>query len=365
MFEDQKSTVFILGAGASWHYGYPTGEKLVKLVARKAGTLSRYYEHSLKVGNPSQPKFLNKSGSVQAQWQKALNECDGLRKGLVEANPLVIDYFLGLNPGFQDVGKLLIAWAILECEHESRKAKRNINRNHTTAVEDDWCRFITHQLGMGCEESTDLLRNKVSFVTFNYDTSLETRLRVGLRHIQIFEPAVVEQFLSGSRITHVYGHLQTLSEQIWSIWDVQNENSESLNEFNWGNYHSRFSLLLDEIHKASTDLRVIDPHNKGADGQNIQIAQGQISDARRVFILGYGFDESNNRRLALSEALRRPKKPVSFTNFGDNNNVNKRASKLLMNDENQFRPDGPSLVAGFYERSTQNVYDALARDFDL
>jgi hypothetical protein len=25
-------TVFILGAGASWHYGYPTGEDLVKMV---------------------------------------------------------------------------------------------------------------------------------------------------------------------------------------------------------------------------------------------------------------------------------------------------------------------------------------------
>jgi hypothetical protein len=29
-------TVFILGAGASWHYGYPTGEGLVKKVVEKA-----------------------------------------------------------------------------------------------------------------------------------------------------------------------------------------------------------------------------------------------------------------------------------------------------------------------------------------
>jgi len=31
-----SETVFVLGAGASWHYGYPTGEGLVKKVVQKA-----------------------------------------------------------------------------------------------------------------------------------------------------------------------------------------------------------------------------------------------------------------------------------------------------------------------------------------
>ncbi len=31
-----NKTVFILGAGASWHYGYPTGEDLVTAVIEKA-----------------------------------------------------------------------------------------------------------------------------------------------------------------------------------------------------------------------------------------------------------------------------------------------------------------------------------------
>jgi hypothetical protein len=30
-----NKTVFILGAGASWHYGYPTGEELVKQVIKR------------------------------------------------------------------------------------------------------------------------------------------------------------------------------------------------------------------------------------------------------------------------------------------------------------------------------------------
>jgi hypothetical protein len=36
----EKSTVFVLGAGASWHYGYPTGEELVQQVTNFGLTIS-------------------------------------------------------------------------------------------------------------------------------------------------------------------------------------------------------------------------------------------------------------------------------------------------------------------------------------
>jgi hypothetical protein len=42
MFNPNK-TVFILGAGASWHYGYPTGEELVKKVIAKARTAAAHF----------------------------------------------------------------------------------------------------------------------------------------------------------------------------------------------------------------------------------------------------------------------------------------------------------------------------------
>jgi hypothetical protein len=32
----RNKTVFLLGAGASWHYGYPTGEELVRKVIERA-----------------------------------------------------------------------------------------------------------------------------------------------------------------------------------------------------------------------------------------------------------------------------------------------------------------------------------------
>jgi hypothetical protein len=36
-------TVFIIGAGASWHYGYPTGEQLVSQVIQKAKIAEAYF----------------------------------------------------------------------------------------------------------------------------------------------------------------------------------------------------------------------------------------------------------------------------------------------------------------------------------
>jgi hypothetical protein len=45
-----KPTVFILGAGASWHYGYPTGEELVKMVIKTAGRLGDFCQACMRDG---------------------------------------------------------------------------------------------------------------------------------------------------------------------------------------------------------------------------------------------------------------------------------------------------------------------------
>ena len=126
-----SKTVFILGAGASWHYGYPTGEALVKKVIEKATLATLYF------GNPTgennlQPNYLTDTKpnvSIDKQWTTALQECALLKAGLQQVNPLVIDYFLGWNPNLQSIGRLLIAWVILECENvHQQHIGANVNR---------------------------------------------------------------------------------------------------------------------------------------------------------------------------------------------------------------------------------------------
>jgi hypothetical protein len=368
MFRDSNRTVFILGAGASWHYGYPTGEALVGKIIEKAEIALRYFTHSAKIKNPERPEFVTDA----QQWMKAMEETTRLRIGLEQVNPLVIDYYLGWNPDVQAIGRLLIAWVILECEQLSKHS--NINRYpksnstvNTTKYYDDWVRFIIHQIAIHCKESSDLLQNRVSFVTFNYDVSLETKLRNGLDHIQLFSKDDISKFLSG-RVIHIYGKIRDEHAKSNDIpWAVQEHDPKQFGKV--GDYHMQMKHLLDAVYNASKGLRVIDPHDKAADDTEIMIARKIIADANRVFILGYGFDEHNSGRLNLREylfktAAAQVDKRISFTNYQDINQINKRASNLFYGMRTVFQPGGDAIVDR-YEKSIRNTYDALAMDFDL
>ncbi|HTB04134.1 MAG TPA: hypothetical protein VK804_27015 [Bradyrhizobium sp.] len=361
-------TVFVLGAGASWHYGYPTGETLVKKVIEKAEIAAGFSKWSAENGNGNVPNFpIGAIASTQdwkRWWMTLHGQCEKLSRGLQQVNPLVIDYYLGWNSDLQEIGRILIAWVILECEAQSKDV--NINREAIKGIRkllsesrDDWCRFIIHQIAIHCQKSSDLHKNKVSFVTFNYDVSLEVALTTGLRHIQLFDSADVDQFMSGSRIVHMYGKVRELkSGRVNVNW--QNIDATESNRMDFCN-------LLNVVYSASKGIRVIDPHDKGANPDDLTIARTQIHGAGRVFILGYGFDEHNSERLGLRESLgysNAGHKQVAFTNFEDINQVNKRASKLLFGNTASFPPNGQS-IAFHAEKSTRNTYDALSLDFDI
>ncbi len=364
MFKEQ--TVFILGAGASWHYGYPTGEELVKSVTTKAAIAERFFDYGHRVMHADRPQYLG-DGELGTSWQKARDECRKLRAGLEQVRPLVIDYYLGWNPDLQGIGRLLIAWVILECEARYQQFRRNLNRDMSARANDDWYRFIIHQLAIHCRDSSDLLLNKVSFVTFNYDVSLENSLRSGLSHIQMFEADDVEQFLGGSRIIHVYGRIRDDVANAAEVdWTEQETNPGTLQQS--GDYHATMKNLLDVVYVASKGLRVIDPHDKGADDAEIKSAREAIAGGQRTFVLGYGFDEHNSDRLNLPEYFgHNPallNKRIAFTNYQDINQINKRASKVFYGHPNAFPPGSPA-IADRYEKSTRSTYDALAFDFDI
>jgi hypothetical protein len=98
-------------------------------------------------------------------------------------------------------------------------------------------------------------------------------------------------------------------------------------------------------------------------------ARRAIHDAACVYILGYGFDKNNSIRLGLNESLKyrfQDEKQIYFTNFGDSNRVNRRASWVFFGnpshfDRNLANPNTPPA----YQRSTRNVYDAFDVDFEI
>ena len=401
---DANKTVFILGAGASWHYGYPTGEELTKKVIAKARMAVDYFTTVLKSpenGVVHRPNYITSKSpdplpdgltGMRAEWSTAIEECNDLITRLTTVDPLVIDYFLGQNQHLADIGRFLIAWVLLECEGLYLRERGNLNRREillrsSTQVErarglgpnldvrqfsDNWYRFLIHNLVTGCANPEGLLDNKVTFITFNYDVSLEYQMFRALSAIEYFSKNnLVEQFFEGDRIIHVYGRLR------------ENPTTEpptiNLNLFGgsapqpgppalW----TETKALFDTVYTASRQIRTMAPHEKIID-PTVETAMRAVADANCVYILGYGFDEHNSRLLDLPNSLNLEKthKTVMFTNFEDYNLVKKKASRVFFGRPDRLLAHKPAIMVmggetDYYlcEKSVRNVYDALAFDFD-
>jgi hypothetical protein len=101
MFEN--NTVFILGAGASANYGYPTGERLIDEVLGDGEEILSLLRVPFKFHYVVQsvPRVVedgyDKSGGLYAardSWKKRNSECDELIRRIELVRPLFIDYFL-------------------------------------------------------------------------------------------------------------------------------------------------------------------------------------------------------------------------------------------------------------------------------
>jgi hypothetical protein len=391
MFDRQ--TVFILGAGASWHYGYPTGEDLVSRVIQKAEQLAKFFELGGRQSSGHIPDYASRNdankttSNFMTLWMNARDDASQLAARLKEVNPTLIDYFLAQNSDLHDVGRLTIALVIFDCEweyvensgnqnhlyqYQRRAGQGLVSRNVQMdfgAFKDDWLRFVLYKLTARCAIPSTLSSNNVKFVTFNYDTSLERRLFLGLSNISHFKPPDISAFMEGDRFFHVYGALRERVDK-----DSKPTSPDLATVFGPG--FQRSVTMLNEVYKASLGIRTIDGDDKVKNECVISAAQAAIKAAEVVYILGFGFDTQNTSRVRMTMlGTDNPQsKTVFFTNFGGHNRVSKAAGKVLINSAKYFVEDSPFYSAGFsrgevnsdfrYEMSVKNVYDAIAEDFD-
>lgn len=183
-----ESTVFITGAGASWHYGYPTGPELIEKTCDLARDIKKHVLKAQIYGDVFLPNFLPPSPtyiySGMENWQKFAEDCDRFIQKVETSDPLVIDYFLGQNPSLEKIGKFLIAGVITNAHSSYQQAYGNPNRavgDRTAKKDDNWIKFITSKLFSKCDVKEDIFQNNVSFITFNYDLSLEEHIYKSLK----------------------------------------------------------------------------------------------------------------------------------------------------------------------------------------
>jgi hypothetical protein len=226
----------------------------------------------------------------------------------------------------------------------------------------------------GCADGNDLLRNNVSFVTFNYDVSLEYELYRSLKAISQFsEGNVIDKLFEGDRFIHAYGKIrQNVTDGLpHKTLDLfAKPIIEPTPVLNFLELCQEFNSLLDVSYEASKTIRTIAPNEKTTSGE-IEKAKNAIMEANCVYILGYGFDENNSKLLNLHDSLHIGKvegKTILFTNFNDHNLVNKKASRVITGSPRAMLTGAPEItrteLGSSSEKSKRTVYDALAFDFD-
>ena len=99
-------TLFILGAGASVPYRYPTGAELRKRIVQN-------FHSSIENLTRKDPKL------SRSEKEQEVQEAANLIRIFEKSSVVSIDKFLSLNPTLQRYGKIAITWAILTSEQNS------------------------------------------------------------------------------------------------------------------------------------------------------------------------------------------------------------------------------------------------------
>ena len=269
-----KKFVFVLGAGASKDYGYPTGSELIELIT----------EFNNDAG------FLNAMNNVGISKKDIGIFVDTLKKSGLNS----IDAFLaravdssGKQPiDFEKIGRASITYAILYSEKASKGNDLPFRFN------DNWYRHLFSFLNDDYSALTD---GRIRFLTFNYDLSLEYfiatsyRIRNYLHTMSDEERRDYLQFISDIEILNIYGQVGKVTE-----YDKDGKGRE----------YGSDSLNLDADYpfwQIAEKIQIVRPDATGEAKTLFERAQQYLSESDYVFFLGFGFDYLNMERLRLHE----------------------------------------------------------------
>jgi hypothetical protein len=253
----KTETVFVLGAGASVPFGFPTGAELRRRLCSE-----------LKQGLPMH-ELLARCG-IESSAILAFRE-EFERSGVAS-----IDTFIAYRPLYQQIGELAIAAALMPLEDQSQLFNVGNKRG-----DGGWYQLLWNELLSGVKDPSDLKQNRVAFITFNYDRSLEQYLLSSIQNT--FGVATEEAFdlLSDFRFRHVYGSLG------------QYEHGSG---YGYGG-HDKQGLVA-ALRTAQTSIRTV-PAVRGPRDVD---AAAWLAAAQRVFVMGFGFDATNCDRIGIHGA---------------------------------------------------------------
>ena len=260
----EEPTVFILGAGAHCSYGYPSGEALKSECAT-------HVRRSLEKSEATSFEQMVIHG-VATQEQVATDRCNAFAEGLQEAGQASIDAFLNANRhevGFEVIGKGAIAQVLLGYENKSTEG----------TGDDDWLSYLFKVMFDGVNSREQFVeKNKIGFITFNYDRLLEKKLHRVIKHSFTLDDATALESLQKIPIHHVYGTLGPFPY-------VPDSDPTG-----WINASKSIRTIFDAEHDQAT----------------LSAAKSLLSGASILCLLGFGFHRENIELLDLVKYINSP-----------------------------------------------------------
>ncbi len=305
-----RPTVFVLGAGASMPYNFPSGPELVRRIVKNL--------------HFDKDKLQNNSASIRrnTEIQKIIKEGQSLEfiwefvNSLWHSNTSSLDEFIYRRNEFRTIAKLAIAQEMMRYEDESRLISNKdleISKLSDNAKQ-RWYPYLWRLLidGAAFEEFGN---NKVSFITFNYDRSLEQFLYLSLLNLYGKDSVTTAQQLNRIPIIHPYGKLGRLEWETNPIGVINSYSAAFGPERSLGEIADNLSAIYD----ADAGLQTKEEIEK------------IVAGAGRLHFLGFGYHRMNLEVLGLDKFT---KSVISGTAYGLTQTEQDRAkSRFGLNKE--------------------------------
>ncbi len=280
MFKTQ--TVFILGAGTSVPFGFPSGEMLLRILT---GAVSRE-------DNSTDRKVVEQHRNLKRLLDTTTTDktftAEFMAKLAASSTPS-IDTWLSQNLECMSFGKIAIAAVIANAEHFAS--------SHVYEP-DDWYKWLINKMLRNTQTIAQFLDNKVSFITFNYDRLLEWRLGQFINNFYRDEKKIKDAAIDNlcKRIVHVHGHLAFNGCDDLSL-NIKGLALDSVPSISGGDAQQlKLREYGERARELSQSIRII---GENVDKDHEYSYTSLIQGADRIIFLGFGYDDRNLRLLRI------------------------------------------------------------------
>ena len=300
----QRNVVLVLGAGASFPYGFPLGSTIVKNIL---------------------------GGGINSEWVRLIQQVGIdysrfplLQSDLRESKMQSMDGFLEVRREYEELGKALIALLIANSEKQTDLYKID--------NDEDWHQYLFN-LVIRESNVTEFTRKKLSFITYNYDRSLEFFLFNAIRQ-QLASKKDDEAYEIFQQIDIVHLHGKIGDPAVAKGPGRAYREIKSPAELNLA--RSEIRIIYEDVSKDSVFAR----------------AHQLLTNAETIAFLGFSYHPTNVSRLGMKEVLTSSHKSLLGTTKG------MTSGEVIVLVVPQF--NFPPLVSGV---SDSQFYDVTVLDF--